>query len=562
MPKSWDGKGSTGFRHTRLGSTWGVDRDRRLGTTIPHVLERRHMYKSPSRACALDSPKASTVVEAGHVHRHTLAGPAQLHGAQTLCSDVLARGGRCNAEGGAGGMGCGRKRQDVEDDRVHEHVGVEARASYARLLGDSAGAGGEKEEGGDGESQRGPVRWPVILYSVTRVTRRRRRHCFNVVLPARRQRRRARARVESWESGADLVGERSIEERTTKAAQAWSTGAEAKGRYKLRMGDDVHGDRRAKAASAPHPSSFHQLATIHVPILRARLSICSSAHTSSSSASLSGGKISALGRLHRGDSASGERSKLAIKVLDVGGGRVIGLARRTPTSPVLVRLYRSGSGSKRGRAWVVGQSWDCMEVLRRNVFDDTVETEGEVDEDQKRHPLVRLGEMAIAGKANTRQRPGRRRDNLDAREVALLRTEGIVAHGVVSGECARSCHASGVYMFFMHEAAPGDVIQGVGTASRSGKSAVGGVRIWCRRGGAVRTQSKPQKEGRGARMRYASRRRARMARTRGGRCVKVRGSGLHGARGPERTRRMTDGLRWGFSGKEMTVPRHRGAGGI
>jgi hypothetical protein len=35
-------------------------------------------------------------------------------------------------------------------------------------------------------------------------------------------------------------------------------------------------------------------------------------------------------------------------------------------------------------------------------MDDKVETEGEVDEDQKRHPLVRLGEMAIAGKANTR----------------------------------------------------------------------------------------------------------------------------------------------------------------
>jgi hypothetical protein len=29
---------------------------------------------------------------------------------------------------------------------VHEHVGVAARASYARLLGDSAGAGGEKRK--------------------------------------------------------------------------------------------------------------------------------------------------------------------------------------------------------------------------------------------------------------------------------------------------------------------------------------------------------------------------------------------------------------------------------
>jgi hypothetical protein len=36
---------------------------------------------------------------------------------------------------------------------VHEHVGAAAQASYARLLGDSAGAGGEKEEGGDGQSQ-------------------------------------------------------------------------------------------------------------------------------------------------------------------------------------------------------------------------------------------------------------------------------------------------------------------------------------------------------------------------------------------------------------------------
>jgi hypothetical protein len=80
------------------------------------------MYKSPSCACALDSPKAGTFIEAGRVHRHTLAGPARLHGAQTLCSDVLARGGRCNAEGGAGGMGYGRKRQNVDDGRKSTNI--------------------------------------------------------------------------------------------------------------------------------------------------------------------------------------------------------------------------------------------------------------------------------------------------------------------------------------------------------------------------------------------------------------------------------------------------------
>jgi hypothetical protein len=89
------------------------------------------MYMSPSRACALDSPKASTVIEAGRVHRHTLAGPAQLHGAQTLCSDLLASDGRCNAERGAGGMSCGRKRQDVDDDR--ESINIRSRQQKRRL---------------------------------------------------------------------------------------------------------------------------------------------------------------------------------------------------------------------------------------------------------------------------------------------------------------------------------------------------------------------------------------------------------------------------------------------
>ncbi|KAJ7822532.1 hypothetical protein B0H14DRAFT_3731466 [Mycena olivaceomarginata] len=424
----------------------------------------------------------------------------------------------------------------------------------------------------------------VQAYMSTSVWRRghRMRGCWEI-MPAREERKRkeetgsrseglaqaekAREGVESWENGADEMGECSIEGRATKAAQAWSTGAEAKGRYKLRMRDDVHRDRRAKAASAPHPSSFHQPHDHPRPNPSREALYLLLGATSSSSSSLSGGKISASRRLHRGDSTHQRRSTCP------GGNKrrkklqrdrcqyrsVVGadfITRRECAANAYVpgprRLCRSGS--ERGR-WVVtgraayehreggskrrrlGSSGNRGIVWRFSAGTSSTtqctETEGEVDEDQKRHPLVRLGEMAIAGKANMRsttlsapsdlvpcrQRPGRRRDNPDAGEVALLRTEGIVTHEV---------------------AAPGDAIQGVGTASRSGKRAVDGVRIWCRRGDAVRT-------------RYASRRRARIA---------PRRAGFTARRDLREPGEMTEGLRWGFSGKEMTVPRHRGAGEI